>query len=75
MRPRAVSKVNTVAQIVLAATVLADLAYAMNLGDIRDGLVWLVAVFTVVSAGFYVIDWARHMGGGPVAAPPAGGED
>jgi len=65
IRPRIVSKVNTLAQIVLAAMVLADLAFDMGLGTAREVMVWIVAVLTIASTGAYFIDWVRHM------APPA----
>jgi len=63
VRPSAISKVNTLAQITLAAVALGDLAFTANLGTLRVGLAWLVTASTIASAGFYMIDWARHMGG------------
>jgi cardiolipin synthase len=62
MAPRVVSKINTVAQILLAAVVLADLAFEFDLGMIRIGLIYLVGVFTVASAADYLVRWIKHMG-------------
>jgi cardiolipin synthase len=61
MRPSVVSKVNTLAQITLAAVALADLAFSANLATLRIGLHYLVALFTIASAGLYMADWIRHM--------------
>jgi len=61
MRPLIVSKVNTAGQVILAGVVLADLAFAIHLGDLRRGLVILVAALTVASAGAYLTNWVRYM--------------
>ncbi len=76
VRPLIVSKVNTVAQIVLAATVLGDLAFPLDLAYPRLVLVAVVAVLTIASAGVYVVDWMRHMAGTSEARPgdPGGSE-
>jgi cardiolipin synthase len=70
MRPAAISKVNTVAQITLAAIVLGDLAFSIDLGTLRTGLNYLVGISTIASAALYLVDWVRHMGraaaGGPI---------
>lgn len=68
--PFIVSKANTLAQIVLAATVLADDAFHLDLDGIRVGLIWITAVLTVASLAAYLRAWLRHMsgyesGGGP----------
>ena len=68
MRPLAISKVNTVVQIVLAAVVLGDLALGPDLAALRTILVYLVGVLTVASAAVYLVDWVRHMGMGESAA-------
>ena len=61
MRPRAVSKLNTVAQIVLAALVLGDLAFTIDLSMLRRIMVVSVGVLTIGSAFVYAVDWVRHM--------------
>jgi len=61
MRPLPISKANTLAQITLAAIVLADLAFAVDFIALRNGLIILVAALTVGSAAAYLIDWVRHM--------------
>jgi cardiolipin synthase len=62
MRPRAISKVNTLAQIMLAALVLGDLAFPGDLSTLRSLMVYLVGALTLASAVVYAIDWLRHMG-------------
>ena len=61
MKPLAVSKINTVVQIVLAATVLADEAFALRLNGPVQFLNLLVAVTTVASLVAYLRVWLRHM--------------
>ena len=61
MKPLAVSKINTVAQIVLAATVLADEAFVLMLNGPVQLLNLLVAVTTVASLIAYLRVWLRHM--------------
>jgi cardiolipin synthase len=61
LRPSAISKVNTLAQIVLAAIVLGDLAFSPELGAVRAALSYVVGVLTIASAGFYLVDWGKHM--------------
>ena len=61
MRPIVVSKANTVAQIMLAATVLADKAFHLNLKGPTIVLVWLTAALTLASLIAYLRIWLRHM--------------
>jgi cardiolipin synthase len=68
MRPRAVSKTNTAAQIVLAAFVLASFAFTPDFEHLITALIVVVSLLTVASAGVYVVDWVRHMGSG-ISAP------
>ncbi|HRN83607.1 MAG TPA: CDP-alcohol phosphatidyltransferase family protein [Hyphomicrobium sp.] len=63
IQPLAVSKANTVAQILLAATVLADEGFQLGLGDVRFLLVWITGVLTVASLAAYLRAWLRHMSG------------
>jgi cardiolipin synthase len=63
IRPLIVSKANTVAQIVLAGTVLADEGFALGLGWPRFVLVWLTGILTVASLAAYLHSWLRHMSG------------
>jgi len=69
MRPAAISKVNTVAQITLAAVVLADLAFGPYFAMVRMVLNYVVGVLTVASAALYLVDWVKHMGGAAAGAP------
>jgi cardiolipin synthase len=61
MRPRAISKLNTVFQIVLAAVVLADTAFRFGFGWVLSALITAVGVLTLSSAIVYAVDWVRHM--------------
>jgi cardiolipin synthase len=65
IRPIAVSKINTAAQIVLAATVLADEAFGLGLDamGVRVLLVWITGVLTVLSLAAYLKAWLMHMTG------------
>jgi cardiolipin synthase (CMP-forming) len=63
MHPLIVSKVNTAVQIVLAAYVLADLAFGLNRGQVGQYLIWLAALLTGASAAAYLVSWMRHMAG------------
>ena len=63
IKPLAVSKANTVAQIVLAATVLADQAFALGLDTARLVLVWITGALTLISLAAYLRAWFMHMTG------------
>ena len=70
IKPLAVSKANTVAQIVLAATVLADQAFALGLGTARLALVWITGALTLISLAAYLRAWFMHMTGAEGHSPP-----
>lgn len=61
MKPLAVSKMNTVAQIVLAGVVLADEAFDLRLGGPVLVLMWVTAALTIASLVAYLRVWLRHM--------------
>ncbi len=63
LKPLTVSKVNTVAQILLALVVLAALGFEFSAGALVSGLAALVAALTLASIGFYLAEWVRHMNG------------
>jgi cardiolipin synthase len=56
-----VSKLNTVAQIALALTVLGALGFKFDAEVAIVMLTALVAALTLLSIAFYVADWIRHM--------------
>lgn len=62
VRPLLVSKLNTAAQILLAGLVLATLGFQFDAGLALPFLMGCVAVFTLLSIGFYLRNWVRHMG-------------
>lgn len=61
IKPHMVSKVNTAAQIVYAALVLALYGYGFDAEPLLTLVMVLVAVLTLLSVAFYVADWVRHM--------------
>ena len=63
IKPLAVSKANTLVQIVLAATVLADGAFAFGLDTTRLTLVWITGALTLLSLAAYLRAWFMHMAG------------
>jgi len=68
VKPLLVSKLNTAAQIVFACLVLAALAFGFNAELAEIALMWLVASLTLISVGFYVREWWRHMNAGETSA-------
>jgi cardiolipin synthase len=61
LKPLAVSKLNTLAQVLLAAFVLARLGIGLRLELAIQALTALVAVLTLLSIAFYLATWVRHM--------------
>jgi cardiolipin synthase (CMP-forming) len=61
LKPLTVSKLNTVAQIVLALFVLASRGYNFDAEPALTILMALVAILTLLSIVFYVREWVRHM--------------
>jgi cardiolipin synthase len=69
LKPHMVSKLNTVAQILLALVVLASLAFEFDASWTINGLTVLVAALTLASVTLYIAEWVRHMNG-TEAGPP-----
>jgi cardiolipin synthase len=61
VKPLLVSKLNTAAQIVFASLVLAALAFGFDPEPAQSVIMWTVATLTLLSVGFYVREWWRHM--------------
>lgn len=61
VKPLWVSKVNTVVQILLATLVLAEEAFGFNADLLSKLIMGLVAVLTLLSIAFYLVEWVRHM--------------
>jgi cardiolipin synthase (CMP-forming) len=61
LKPLLVSKLNTVAQILLACVVLAALAFQLEADLVVLFLTALVTALTLLSIAFYVREWVRHM--------------
>ena len=61
VKPLPVSKVNTVAQIVLAAFVLAEHGFGFGVDLLSLALIVVVAILTLLSIAFYLAEWLRHM--------------
>lgn len=73
IRPLAVSKANTASQILLAAVVLADEGFKLELSGLRWLLVWTTLVLTVWSLAAYLREWIGLMAGN--GSPPGAGGD
>lgn len=61
IRPLMVSKVNTLAQFLLAALVLATGAFGIDPGNVLTLGIVAVGVLTGLSAAAYLLTWTRHM--------------
>jgi len=61
LKPLAVSKFNTVAQIALACVVMAAIGFGFDATMVVLALTALVAALTLLSIAFYVAEWVRHM--------------
>jgi cardiolipin synthase len=59
MRPLRISKVNTAAQIILAAAVLGVNGFEVEGELLIEVLVYVVAATTLLSGGMYVARWSR----------------
>lgn len=62
IRPLMVSKLNTVAQILLAGFVLAALGFRLDADIVRIALMAAVTALTLLSIAFYLREWIKHMG-------------
>ncbi len=65
VRPLWVSKMNTAAQIILIALVLGAQSGAAIFQPLLAASVLVAAGLTVASAAAYLVEWVRHMAGGP----------
>lgn len=63
IKPLAVSKANTLAQLLLAALVLADDGFALGLVETRQVMVWITGALTLLSLAAYLRAWFMHMTG------------
>lgn len=61
MGPLLISKANTLAQLVLAGVVLADVGLHIIGEGVVPALTWLVAITTVASGGAYLVGWGRGL--------------
>jgi cardiolipin synthase len=61
VRPLLVSKVNTVAQIMLVVLILAEHAFGLEFGLVATATMAAVALLTLLSIAFYLAEWVRHM--------------
>ena len=63
IKPAAVSRLNTVAQIVLGGVVIAARAFHWDVDLSAALLMALVAALTLLSIAVYLQEWVRHVGG------------
>jgi len=61
MHPLVVSKVNTAAQILLAAGILGGLGLGLPIDDLILPMVYIVAATTAVSGAAYLVSWGRFV--------------
>ncbi len=61
VKPLAVSKINTFAQIALAGFVLAQLGLGLGVEGLVRVLIWITGALTILSAFVYFFGWLRHM--------------
>ncbi len=61
IHPLIVSKLNTTAQIGLAALVLASTGFKFDPGQLLDVALVLTGALTAISAAAYLVTWMRHM--------------
>jgi cardiolipin synthase len=59
MEPLLISKINTLAQIVLAGYVMGSKAFGISVDGLSVIMIWAVAATTVLSGAVYVIGWLR----------------
>lgn len=63
MRPLIISKVNTAAQLALAAIVLAKLGFPFDMDGLVHAAIYVVGATTVISGASYMVSWTRQMAG------------
>jgi cardiolipin synthase len=63
IKPATVSRLNTVAQILLGGVVIAARAFHWEIGGPINALMGLVTVLTLLSIAVYLQEWVRHVGG------------
>jgi cardiolipin synthase (CMP-forming) len=63
MRPLIISKINTAAQIGLAAMVLAELGLQLEILGLVEAMIYFVGATTVISGASYMVSWSRQMAG------------
>lgn len=63
IKPHIVSKANTASQLLLAALVLADEGFDLELDMLRMALIWVTALLTASSLAVYVRAWVAHIAG------------
>ena len=63
IKPATVSRLNTVAQILLGGVVIAARAFHWEIGGPINALMGLVTVLTLLSIAVYLQEWIRHVGG------------
>ena len=61
LSPLLVSKANTLAQLVLASLVLAELGFGLGLEPFVAVFIWVTGALTILSAAVYFWVWLKHM--------------
>jgi len=61
IQPLIVSKLNTAAQIALAALMLASSGFKFDPGQAKSVLLMFAGGLTIISAGAYLVEWMKHI--------------
>jgi cardiolipin synthase (CMP-forming) len=69
IKPFAISKANTLVQLLLASAVLADVGFGLGLASLRWWLIWMTAALTLGSLAAYMYAWLQLMAGAETASP------
>lgn len=65
IHPLIISKLNTAAQIALAALVLASSGFKFDAGQAKDVMLILAGGLTIISAAAYLVEWMKHIASDP----------
>ena len=61
IHPLIVSKLNTAAQIALAALVLGSSGFQVDPGQLKNVMLVLAGGLTIISAAAYLVEWMKHI--------------
>lgn len=65
IKPLFISKINTVAQLILVTVILAEISLKVSYPSINSVFFVIIATTTLLSGGAYVVKWLKNMGSEP----------